>query len=177
LAEEQDYPPVAKRGTRPSALRDLRTASTYTSSERSARRRQRSDLVLPHCMTEAMTLHLAGDSLRILGAEGAEVSGRLAATACLSDKGILARTLSPTAASGPPRKLRRRRGAGVSVAGGGAEAIARIRRRLSPLRGVTAATLRETVDDGGAEANRVKSFGRIGMGRCQGRYASWPGPN
>ena len=36
--------------------------------------------------------------------------------------------------------------------------------------GVTVATLHATVDHGGAEANRVKSLSRVGMGRCQGRY-------
>jgi hypothetical protein len=30
--------------------------------------------------------------------------------------------------------------------------------------------VRETAVYGGAEANRVKSLGRAGMGRCQGRY-------
>lgn len=33
-------------------------------------------------------LYLAGDGLRILGADGAEVAGRLAATACPSDLGL-----------------------------------------------------------------------------------------
>jgi len=36
--------------------------------------------------------------------------------------------------------------------------------------GITAAQLREAVDYGVADANRVKSLSRIGMGRCQGRY-------
>lgn len=30
--------------------------------------------------------------------------------------------------------------------------------------------MRDAAGLGGAEANRVKSLGRIGMGRCQGRY-------
>ena len=36
--------------------------------------------------------------------------------------------------------------------------------------GVTAGDLRATVPLSGADANRVKSLGRVGMGRCQGRY-------
>jgi bacterioferritin-associated ferredoxin len=36
--------------------------------------------------------------------------------------------------------------------------------------GVTAAQLREGLTLGGADANRVKSLARVGMGRCQGRY-------
>ena len=35
---------------------------------------------------------------------------------------------------------------------------------------MTAAELRGTVDFGGSEVNRAKSLGRVGMGRCQGRY-------
>ena len=35
---------------------------------------------------------------------------------------------------------------------------------------MTAGELRRTVDFGGGEVNRVKSLGRVGMGRCQGRY-------
>lgn len=35
---------------------------------------------------------------------------------------------------------------------------------------VTAAVLRATADHAGPEANRIKSLGRVGMGRCQGRF-------
>jgi NAD(P)H-nitrite reductase large subunit len=35
---------------------------------------------------------------------------------------------------------------------------------------VTAGAVRDGVDFGGGEANRVKSLSRAGMGRCQGRY-------
>jgi len=35
---------------------------------------------------------------------------------------------------------------------------------------VTAGDVRQSVDFGGGEANRVKSLSRVGMGRCQGRY-------
>ncbi|RWD46581.1 MAG: FAD/NAD(P)-binding oxidoreductase, partial [Mesorhizobium sp.] len=35
---------------------------------------------------------------------------------------------------------------------------------------VTAGAVRESVERGGGEANRVKSLSRVGMGRCQGRY-------
>jgi NAD(P)H-nitrite reductase large subunit len=41
--------------------------------------------------------------------------------------------------------------------------------------GVTAGQLRESVVYGGAEANRVKSLARVGMGRCQGRYCQLAG--
>ncbi len=49
----------AKRGTRPSAPRDLRTASTYIFGAICPARGKAAGLVLPRCTTEAMTLHLA----------------------------------------------------------------------------------------------------------------------
>jgi len=41
--------------------------------------------------------------------------------------------------------------------------------------GITAGQLRDGVDYGGAEANRVKSLARVCMGRCQGRYCQLAG--
>ncbi|WP_105428285.1 NAD(P)/FAD-dependent oxidoreductase [Neorhizobium sp. T6_25] len=115
-------------------------------------------------------LYLAGDGLRILGADGAEVAGRLAATACLADMGLP----SPDAGSDLRRLGRYERFA---------RAIARAfpwpgdMVRAVPdctivcrCEGVTAGQLRESVVYGGGEANRVKSLARVGMGRCQGRY-------
>ncbi|WP_420846776.1 IS630 family transposase [Microvirga tunisiensis] len=49
----------AKRGTRPSAPRDLRTASTYIFGAICPAEGKAAGLVLPRCTTEAMTLHLA----------------------------------------------------------------------------------------------------------------------
>jgi transposase len=49
----------AKRGTRPSAPRDLRTASTYIFGAICPAQGKAAGLVLPRCTTEAMTLHLA----------------------------------------------------------------------------------------------------------------------
>ena len=49
----------AKRGTRPSAPRDLRTASTYIFGAICPAHGKAAGLVLPRCTTEAMTLHLA----------------------------------------------------------------------------------------------------------------------
>ena len=49
----------ARRGTRPSAPRDLRTASTYIFGAICPAEGKAAGLVLPRCRTEAMTLHLA----------------------------------------------------------------------------------------------------------------------
>ena len=48
----------AKRGTRPSAPRDLRTASTYIFGAICPAQGKGAGLVLPRCTTEAMALHL-----------------------------------------------------------------------------------------------------------------------
>jgi hypothetical protein len=49
----------ARRGTRPSAPQDQRTASTYIFGAICPREGKGAALVLPHCDTEAMSLHLA----------------------------------------------------------------------------------------------------------------------
>lgn len=115
-------------------------------------------------------VYLAGDGLRILGADGAEVAGRLAAAACLQD---LNRPVPDVAADA--RRLARfgRFARGVALAfPWPAEAAAGLPDETVVCRceGVTAEELRRTVDFGGGEVNRVKSLGRVGMGRCQGRY-------
>ncbi len=115
-------------------------------------------------------VYLAGDGLRILGADGAEVAGRLAATACLQDLGLPFADISSE-----QRRLARlnRFARGVAEAfPWPAEAAAGLPDDTVVCRceGVTAGELRKTVEFGGGEVNRVKSLGRVGMGRCQGRY-------
>jgi len=115
-------------------------------------------------------IYLAGDGLRILGADGAELAGRLAAAACLQDLGLPAPDLGAE-----KRQLARlsRFARGVAEAfPWPAETAARLPDETVVCRceGVTAGELRRTVDFGGGEVNRVKSLGRAGMGRCQGRY-------
>ncbi|WP_434623321.1 FAD-dependent oxidoreductase [Azospirillum sp. B2RO_4] len=115
-------------------------------------------------------VYLAGDGLRLLGADGAEVAGRLAAAACLSDLGLAA----PDATADLKRLDRLER-----FARGIARAFPWPADQVRALpddavlcrcEGITAGSVRETAAYGGAEANRVKSLGRAGMGRCQGRY-------
>ncbi len=122
-------------------------------------------------------LYLAGDGLRILGADGAELAGRVAARACLADLGL---STDPAAQSRDLKGLRKMR----RFAEGMARAFpwpAQMVRDLPDetvlcrCEGVTAGELRATVPLSGPEANRVKSIGRVGMGRCQGRYCQLAG--
>ncbi|MBZ9748230.1 NAD(P)/FAD-dependent oxidoreductase [Mesorhizobium sp. CO1-1-7] len=114
-------------------------------------------------------VYLAGDGVRLLGADGAEIAGRLAAVACLADLGFPA----PSTAS-DLRKLARleRFARGLARAFPWPTAMARALPDAVVCRceNVTAAALRQSTDFGGSEANRVKSLSRVGMGRCQGRY-------
>lgn len=115
-------------------------------------------------------LYLAGDGLRILGADGAEVAGRLAAGACLADIGVAAPDCTADL-----RLLRRyeRFARGIARAfPWPADMVRSVSDETLVCRceGITAGELRKSVDYGGAEANRVKSLTRVGMGRCQGRY-------
>jgi hypothetical protein len=71
----------ARRGTRPSAPRDLRTASAYIFGAICPAQGKAAGLVLPRCTTEAMTLHLAEISQAWrLGSHACCCSTRLAGT-------------------------------------------------------------------------------------------------
>ncbi|MEE2861870.1 MAG: (2Fe-2S)-binding protein [Pseudomonadota bacterium] len=120
-------------------------------------------------------VYLAGDGLRILGADGAEVSGRLAAAACLSDLDLQAPDTSADL-----RRLSRlaRFSGGISrafpwpsewIRGLPGDTV------VCRCEGITADDLRDAVSHGGPEANRAKSVGRVGMGRCQGRFCQLAG--
>jgi len=118
-------------------------------------------------------VYLAGDGARVLGADAAEDSGRLAAFAALADLGL------PVDPSQPPR-LRERLARHRRFADALARAYpwpAHLARDLPDeaivcrCEGLAAGQLRETAKDPGAcELNRAKALMRVGMGRCQGRY-------
>lgn len=115
-------------------------------------------------------VYLAGDGMRLLGADGAEVAGRLAAAACLSDLGY------PVPNSGADLRARERFerfARGLATAFPWPAAMVRALPDdtiVCRCENVTAAAVCEGAESGGSEANRVKSLSRAGMGRCQGRY-------
>jgi NADPH-dependent 2,4-dienoyl-CoA reductase/sulfur reductase-like enzyme len=115
-------------------------------------------------------VYLAGDGVRLLGADGAEIAGRLAAAACLADLGHPA----PSTAA-DLRKLARlaRFARGLACAFPWPASMAPALPDdaiVCRCENVSAGDVRRSVDFGGGEANRVKSLSRAGMGRCQGRY-------
>ncbi|MBI1385073.1 MAG: FAD/NAD(P)-binding oxidoreductase [Rhizobiales bacterium] len=118
-------------------------------------------------------VYLAGDGARLVGADGAELSGRLAGLAVLADCGR-------AVPQGEMARLRRALTRHVRFRDGLATAFpwpAHLARELSDdtvlcrCESVTVGELREAVSvKGGSEVNRAKAFSRVGMGRCQGRY-------
>ncbi len=120
-------------------------------------------------------LYLAGDGARLLGADAAEVTGRLAAAACLQDLGLP--TPSIEADILELARLERFAG-GLARAFPWPDALAcelADETIICRCENVTAGAIREAVARGASEANRTKSLSRLGMGRCQGRYCELAG--
>jgi len=118
-------------------------------------------------------IYLAGDGVRILGADGAESAGRLTALAVLEDLGQRVSAGSQSALRRAQRRMDRFR-KGLSVA---FPWPARLVKTLGDetlvcrCEAITVGALRQAVGEFGApEVNRAKAFSRVGMGRCQGRY-------
>lgn len=118
-------------------------------------------------------LYLAGDGVRIGGADAAEASGALAAHAVLSDLGR-AQDIAVI------RPLARRVARLRDFQGGLARAFAWPREQISALpasvtlcrcENITVGEVRAAIAKalGPVEVNRVKAMTRCGMGRCQGR--------
>lgn len=122
-------------------------------------------------------VYLAGDGARILGADGAEAAGRLAALAALADlnhepgralyhaeSAVLRRTLA--------QMDRFREGLARAFPWPHAQAAALPDDAVvCRCEAVTAGELRRCVNElGSREVNRAKAFSRVGMGRCQGRF-------
>lgn len=120
-------------------------------------------------------LYLAGDGARLLGADGAEFAGRLAGIACLQDLGLTAP--DPSAELRQMRRMQRFARGMQRAFPWPAQMAAQTPDDtvLCRCEGVTAGDLRHTTDRSGPEANRAKSLGRVGMGRCQGRYCQLAG--
>lgn len=120
-------------------------------------------------------LYLAGDGLRILGADGAELAGRAAAIACLQDMGLPHPNHAKVLRS--LNRMQRFSNAMARAFPWPAEALRALPDAAVICRceGVTAGDLRATLPLSGPEANRLKSLARVGMGRCQGRYCQLAG--
>lgn len=122
-------------------------------------------------------VYLAGDGARILGVDGAEAAGRLAALAALADLGHGPGLELYDAEAGT---LRGRLHAMERFRVGIARAFPWPHRLVGELSDetvlcrcevVTAGELRRCAHElGSKEINRAKAFSRVGMGRCQGRY-------
>ncbi|MCE7028869.1 NAD(P)/FAD-dependent oxidoreductase [Jiella avicenniae] len=118
-------------------------------------------------------VYLAGDGTRILGADGAEAAGRLAAAALLADIG---RPIDDDRFRPLLRRRRRldRFSRGLARAFPWPAEACRDRPDdaiLCRCEAVTVGEYRASLQrTGAAEINRAKAFSRVGMGRCQGRY-------
>ncbi|CAN7418585.1 NAD(P)/FAD-dependent oxidoreductase [Pseudoduganella sp. LjRoot289] len=128
--------------------------------------------------TSVPGVYLAGDGVRVLGADGAEIGGRLAALAVLKDFGL-------DVPDGQLQRLRAEQASMDRFRRGLVQAFPWPAQQAAQLpddaivcrcETITAGELRRTVCDMGAqEANRAKAFSRVGMGRCQGRYCGHAG--
>ncbi|MDM0108750.1 NAD(P)/FAD-dependent oxidoreductase [Variovorax sp. J22R24] len=122
-------------------------------------------------------VYLAGDGARILGADGAEAAGRLAALAALVDLGHTpGRALYDAESTALRRTLARmdrfREGLARAFPWPHAQAAALPDDTVvCRCEAVTVGELRRCVDEmDSREVNRAKAFSRVGMGRCQGRF-------
>ncbi len=118
-------------------------------------------------------VYLAGDGARLLGADGAEAAGRLAALAALADAGCLCRRRKSRGCARFWRAWIAFGWAWPKRFPGRAAAAAQLPDDAIVCRceSINAGELRHVARDKGAsEINRAKAFSRVGMGRCQGRY-------
>jgi NADPH-dependent 2,4-dienoyl-CoA reductase/sulfur reductase-like enzyme len=118
-------------------------------------------------------IYLAGDGVRLAGADGAEAAGRLAALACLADQGLPSNKTEVAELRARLQTMERFRQGLLQAFPWPHEAAAALPDNTVVCRCevVTAGELRRAVSELGAcEINRAKALCRVGMGRCQGRY-------
>jgi NADPH-dependent 2,4-dienoyl-CoA reductase/sulfur reductase-like enzyme len=128
--------------------------------------------------TSVPGIYLAGDGMKVLGADAAEVGGRLAALAVLKDFKFKVAEDELQALRAEQAKMDRFRRGLAQAFPWPAEQAAALPDDAVVCRCevVTAGDLRRTVREMGAqEANRAKALCRVGMGRCQGRYCGHAG--
>jgi len=123
------------------------------------------------------SIYLAGDGVRLLGADGAEVAGRLAALTAMADLDCSG-ARAQHAAKAPA--LRRQLRTHARFRTGLMQAFAWPHAHAATLADETVVCRCELIRAGELcrsvhqqdtrEINRAKAFSRVGMGRCQGRY-------
>jgi NADPH-dependent 2,4-dienoyl-CoA reductase/sulfur reductase-like enzyme len=128
--------------------------------------------------TSVPGVYLAGDGMKVLGADAAEIGGRLAAMAVLKDFKLKVAEDELQGLRAEQAKMDRFRQGLAQAFPWPAEQAAALPDDAIVCRceAVTAGELRRTVREMGAqEANRAKALCRVGMGRCQGRYCGHAG--
>ncbi|MCZ8181376.1 MAG: FAD/NAD(P)-binding oxidoreductase [Beijerinckiaceae bacterium] len=123
-------------------------------------------------------VYLAGDGVRTQGADGAEISGALAACAVLADLGRPVPEAERAALREQGRIMERFREGIAEAYPWPAHLAADLPDDaiLCRCEGITVGELREAATEKGAdEVNRAKALTRVGMGRCQGRYCGHAG--
>jgi NADPH-dependent 2,4-dienoyl-CoA reductase/sulfur reductase-like enzyme len=128
--------------------------------------------------TSVPGVYLAGDGMKVLGADAAEIGGRLAAMAVLKDFKLKVSEEELQKLRAEQAKMDRFRQGLAQAFPWPAQQAAQLPDEAIVCRceAITAGELRRTVRDMGAqEANRAKAFSRVGMGRCQGRYCGHAG--
>lgn len=128
--------------------------------------------------TSVPGVYLAGDGMRVLGADAAEIGGRLAAMAVLKDLRLKVSDEELQRLRAEQASMERFRQGLAQAFPWPAEQAAQLPDETIVCRceAITAGELRRVVCGMGAqEANRAKAFSRVGMGRCQGRYCGHAG--
>jgi len=118
-------------------------------------------------------IYLAGDGARLTGADGAELSGELAALAALKDLGWRVNEARISQLRRDLKTMERFRAGLAEAFPWPFQAASRIEDGTVVCRCelITAGEIRRlALENGATEVNRNKAFGRAGMGRCQGRF-------
>lgn len=126
-----------------------------------------------HGRTSRAGVYVAGDGARLLGADAAEVAGKLAALAALADLGTEVDMAEVARLRSRMSQLDRFRRGLAAAFPWPARLAAAVADEVIVCRceAITAGDIREVaIDKGAPELNRAKALSRIGMGRCQGRF-------
>jgi len=123
--------------------------------------------------TSRAGVYVAGDGARVLGADAAEVAGKLAALAALADAGMKVDMIDVARLGKRMRQLDRFRRGLTTAFPWPARLAAAAPDEVIVCRceAITAGDIREAaIAKDAPELNRAKALSRIGMGRCQGRF-------